>query len=163
MIFFAGLAFWGERFKRYRRTTIIFYGIIGGALSVVGAGIVNHSSSIPLLALAAAILAGAGLATTSALVIVLYREHQQQIRHDVRMLAILFVLYGLQLANAVQLDGSPRSVGGIDRQGGLAIFFFLRQSFRPKAAKPDTAPAADVEVDARYMEAAEKETSRLDQ
>lgn len=71
------------------------------------------------------ILAGAGLATTTALVIVLYREHQQQIRHDVRMLAILFVLYGLQLANAVQLDGSPRSVSGIDRQGGLAIFFFL--------------------------------------
>jgi MFS family permease len=61
VIFFAGLAFWGERFKRYRRTTIIFYGIIGGAVSVVGAGIVNHSSSIPLLALAAAILAGAGL------------------------------------------------------------------------------------------------------
>jgi MFS family permease len=61
VIFFAGLAFWGERFKRYRRTTIIFYGIVGGALSVVGAGIVNHASSIPLLALAAAILAGAGL------------------------------------------------------------------------------------------------------
>lgn len=72
------------------------------------------------------ILAGAGLATTSALVIVLYREHQAQIRRgDVRMLAILFVLYGLQLANAVQLNGSPRSVSGIDRQGELAIFFFL--------------------------------------
>jgi hypothetical protein len=70
-------------------------------------------------------LAGAGLATTSALVIVLYREHQEQIRHDVRMLAILFFLYGLQLANAVQLDGSPRSLSGIDRQGGLAILFFL--------------------------------------
>jgi MFS family permease len=61
VIFFAGLAFWGERFKRYRRTTIIFYGIVGGAISVVGAGIVNHASSIPPLALAAAVLAGAGL------------------------------------------------------------------------------------------------------
>jgi len=71
------------------------------------------------------ILAGAGLATTSALAFVLYREHQEQIRHDVRMLAILLVLYGLQLANAVQLDGSPRSISGIDRQGGLAILFFL--------------------------------------
>lgn len=71
------------------------------------------------------ILAGAGLATTFALVIVLYREHKQQIRHDVRMLAILFFLYGLQLANAVQLDRSPGSVSGIDRQGGLAILFFL--------------------------------------
>jgi hypothetical protein len=55
----------------------------------------------------------------------LYREHQEQIRHDVRMLAILFFLYGLQLANAVQLDGSPRSLSAIDRQGGLAILFFL--------------------------------------
>lgn len=71
------------------------------------------------------ILAGAGLATTSALVIVLYRERQEQVRGDVRLLAILFVLYGLQLANAVQLDGSPRSVSGIDRQGGLAILFFV--------------------------------------
>lgn len=72
------------------------------------------------------VVAGAGLATTSALVIVLYREHEQQIRPgDVRMLTILFVLYGLQLANAMQLDGSPRSVGGIDRQGALAVLFFL--------------------------------------
>jgi hypothetical protein len=58
-------------------------------------------------------------------IIVLYREHKEQIRHDVRMLAILCVLYGLQLANAVQLDRSPSSVSGIDRQGGLAILFFL--------------------------------------
>ncbi|HEX3427324.1 MAG TPA: MFS transporter [Candidatus Limnocylindrales bacterium] len=61
IIFFAGLAFWGERFKRYRRTTIIFYGIVGGAVSVIGAGIVNHGSSIAPLALGAALLAGAGL------------------------------------------------------------------------------------------------------
>ena len=61
VIFFAGLAFWGDRFRRYRRTTIIFYGIGGGALSVVGAGIVNHFASIPPLTLAAAVLAGGGL------------------------------------------------------------------------------------------------------
>ncbi len=51
--------------------------------------------------------------------------------------------------------------------GLLAIFFFLRQSFHPKGATPatSTAPAAApaIEVDPRYMEAAEKETSRLDQ
>lgn len=61
IIFFAGLVFWGERFRRYRRTTIIFYGIGGGALSVIGAAIVNHGASIPPLALAAGVLAGAGL------------------------------------------------------------------------------------------------------
>jgi hypothetical protein len=49
--------------------------------------------------------------------------------------------------------------------GLLAIYFFLRQSFRPKAAagpKPDSQDA-EIEVDPRYLEAAEKETSRLDQ
>jgi hypothetical protein len=75
---------------------------------------------------ASTILAAAGLATTSGLAIVLFREHQQKIRPgDLRMLAILLALYGLQLANGVQLDGSPHSVSGISRQGGLAILFFL--------------------------------------
>ncbi|HET9615146.1 MAG TPA: MFS transporter [Candidatus Limnocylindrales bacterium] len=61
IVFFAGLAFWGERFKRYRRTTIIGYGIGGGALSVIGAAIVNHGTSVPVVALAAGLLAAFGL------------------------------------------------------------------------------------------------------
>jgi hypothetical protein len=71
------------------------------------------------------IVAAAGLATTFGLVIVLYLEHQQKIRGDVSMLAILLALYALQLAAAVQLDGSPRSVSGISRLGALSIAFFL--------------------------------------
>ncbi|HTZ30766.1 MAG TPA: hypothetical protein VMC83_42650 [Streptosporangiaceae bacterium] len=68
----------------------------------------------------------AGLATTSGLVVVLYREHQQKIgRGDIRMLAILLALYGLELANAVELGRSPHSAGGVSRQAWLAIFFFL--------------------------------------
>ena len=51
--------------------------------------------------------------------------------------------------------------------GLLAIVFFLRQSFRPKAAPSDTAPTPGPEgpppVDPRYLAAAEKETSSLDQ
>ena len=61
VVFFAGLVFWGERFRRYRRTTIILYGIAGGGLSVVGAAIVNHAAGIAPLALAAGLAAGAGL------------------------------------------------------------------------------------------------------
>jgi MFS family permease len=61
VVFFAGLVFWGERFKKYRRTTIIVYGIGGGALAVVGAAIVNHAASIPALVILAGILAAAGL------------------------------------------------------------------------------------------------------
>jgi MFS family permease len=61
IVFFAGLVFWGDRFRKYRRTTIIFYGIGGGALSVIGAGVVNHFASIPVFALGAAVLAAGGL------------------------------------------------------------------------------------------------------
>jgi MFS family permease len=58
IIFGAGLLYWGDRFKNLRRTTIILYGILGGAL-LVGAGIViNHSAglsiAVPLGAAAAA-------------------------------------------------------------------------------------------------------------
>jgi hypothetical protein len=72
------------------------------------------------------ILSGAGLATTAGVVIVLYREQQGKMgRSDVRMLVILLALYILQLGNAIQMNGSPRDVGGVSRQGGLAILFFL--------------------------------------
>ena len=47
VVFFGGLAFWGERFKRYRRTSIIFVGICGGALMIVAATLVNHSAGLP--------------------------------------------------------------------------------------------------------------------
>jgi hypothetical protein len=83
---------------------------------------------LPLASLSEAgiILAGAGLITSAGLIIVLYRERRGRVRPgDLRMLAILVVLYGLQLANAVQLDGAPRDIAGIARQGGLAIVFFV--------------------------------------
>ena len=46
VIFVVGLLYWGDRFKRYRRTTIIFYGILGGAVLVGGAILVNHAVDI---------------------------------------------------------------------------------------------------------------------
>jgi len=61
-VFFGGLIFWGNRFKRYRRTSIIFYGILGGAALVVGALAFNHSGGLPVLARTPfAVVAGAGL------------------------------------------------------------------------------------------------------
>ncbi len=50
IVFFIGLAFWGERFRTYRRTTIIFYGILGGAAVVLAGAAVNHSGGLPHLA-----------------------------------------------------------------------------------------------------------------
>jgi MFS family permease len=47
LLFFAGLIYWGNRFKTLRRTTIIMYGVGGGALLVIAALAVNHSGSLP--------------------------------------------------------------------------------------------------------------------
>jgi MFS family permease len=47
VVFFIGLAFWGERFRRYRRTTIILLGIVGGAAVVAAAALINHSEGLP--------------------------------------------------------------------------------------------------------------------
>ena len=50
ILFFAGLIYWGNRFKNLRRTTIIGYGVIGGVLIVLGAGALNHSGGLPEIA-----------------------------------------------------------------------------------------------------------------
>lgn len=46
IVFFAGLVFWGDRFKRFRRTTIILYGILGGAAVIAAAAVLNHSAGL---------------------------------------------------------------------------------------------------------------------
>jgi MFS family permease len=68
VVFFAGLLYWGNRFKRFRRTTIIAIGIGGGLIQQGALYALNHSASWGIavqagLALAAAaglfVLAGA--------------------------------------------------------------------------------------------------------
>jgi MFS family permease len=62
LIFFGGLIYWGNRFKRYRRTTIILYGILGGALTVAAGVVLNHSAGGgPVVQLAAAVALIAGV------------------------------------------------------------------------------------------------------
>jgi MFS family permease len=55
VIFGAGLLYWGNRFKNLRRTTIILYGILGGAALVAAGIVVNHSTGLPPLVLLAAV------------------------------------------------------------------------------------------------------------
>jgi len=49
LLFFIGLLYWGNRFRAFRRTTIILYGIGGGILLVAGAVAINHSGGEPEL------------------------------------------------------------------------------------------------------------------
>ena len=61
ILFGLGLWYWGNRFKDLRRTTIILYGILGGA-GLVGAGLViNHFADLLVVVLVAALVAGFGL------------------------------------------------------------------------------------------------------
>ena len=45
VVFFAGLFYWGNRFKRYRRTTIMAIGVGGGLLMVGAAFALNHAET----------------------------------------------------------------------------------------------------------------------
>lgn len=73
----------------------------------------------------ALILAAAGLGTTAALIFALAREDRRIGRGDLFMFLVLLGLYGLQLANAVQLERMPHRVGLVVNQGVLAVCFFL--------------------------------------
>ena len=78
------------------------------------------------LGLASIILAAAGLSTSAGLIILLYREAAQRIgAGQIVLLAILIVLYALELAYGVQLDASPRDLNQVSNLGTLAIFFYL--------------------------------------
>ncbi len=71
-------------------------------------------------------LASTGLASTAGLIIFLWREHKEKIRlGQIVLLVALIGLYGLQLANGIQLEASPRDLSAVDNQGVLAIVFFL--------------------------------------
>jgi MFS family permease len=62
VIFGAGLLWWGNRFKRFRRTTIILYGILGGGAAVAAGLVVNHGDGLPVIALAlSGLVVAAGL------------------------------------------------------------------------------------------------------
>jgi hypothetical protein len=73
----------------------------------------------------AIILSAAGLGTIVALIITLLREGRRIARGDLFMFLILLVLYGLQLANSVQLEQAPHKVSLVVNQGDLAVCFFL--------------------------------------
>ncbi len=60
VVFFAGLFYWGNRFKRYRRTTIMSIGIAGGLLMVAATVGLNHSETWGVVARIALGLVAAG-------------------------------------------------------------------------------------------------------
>ena len=47
LVLFSGLLFWGNRFTRLRRTTIIGFGLVGGGAFVAALIALNHSTGFP--------------------------------------------------------------------------------------------------------------------
>jgi MFS family permease len=60
LLFFAGLLYWGGRFRELRRTSIIIYGIAGGAVMVAAGGAINHVGAGFLPLLLVLVVVGAG-------------------------------------------------------------------------------------------------------
>ncbi len=60
VLFFAGLLYWGGKFRSLRRTSIILYGILGGSVMIVAGAAVNHAASVPFPLVAGMVLIGAG-------------------------------------------------------------------------------------------------------
>lgn len=61
LLFFLGIFYWGNKFRNMRRTSIIFYGILGGGALLIAAIGINHSTGYPLpvvVTLAAVAIAG---------------------------------------------------------------------------------------------------------
>jgi MFS family permease len=119
VLFFVGLAFWGDRFKRIRRTTIIFYGVLGGAAIVAAALVLNHSDGWPgLLRLPPVFVVLGGLfvlagATPAALGLLAdTSEAHPADRGAIMGLYSVFLALG-QIVGSL-LGGTAAEIGGID-------------------------------------------------
>jgi MFS family permease len=127
-VFIIGMLFWGNQFKRFRRTSIIAIGVSAAMVGIVDLFLLNHSGDAPvLLQLAAVLVAGAALfvlagATPAALGLLAdVSESYPNDRGAIMGLYSVFLGVGQILGNA--LAGVAAELRGID--GLLALTFAL--------------------------------------
>jgi MFS family permease len=133
-VFFAGLFYWGSRFKRYRRTTIMGIGIAGGVVMVGAIYGLNHAAlaiaivQVPLALVAAAglfVLAGATPAALGMLADV--SEHHPEDRGAIMGLYSVFLAVG-QVVGSL-FGGGAAELMGIDglllASAGLLLLAFV--------------------------------------
>ncbi len=133
VVFFAGLAYWGERFRSMRRTTILFYGILGGAAVVAAVAIINHSEDLsPLVRLGAGAVAVGGLfvlagATPAALgMLADISEAFPSDRGAIMGLYSVFLALGQIIGSLIGgLAADWRGIDGIILATGLALLIAL--------------------------------------
>jgi MFS family permease len=133
LVFFAGLFYWGNRFKRYRRTTIMAIGIAGGILMVGAAYGLNHAAGpLAFLQTPLAVVAAGGLfvlagATPAALgMLADISEHHPADRGVIMGLYSVFLAVG-QVVGSL-LGGGAAEWMGIDglllASAALLLFAF---------------------------------------
>ena len=133
LVFFAGLFYWGNRFKRYRRTTIMGIGIIGGIVMVGAAYGLNHAGGpFAILQAPLAVVAAGGLfvlagATPAALgMLADISEHHPADRGVIMGLYSVFLAVG-QVVGSL-LGGGAAEWMGIDglllASAALLVFAF---------------------------------------
>lgn len=119
LVFFAGLFYWGNRFKRYRRTSIMAIGVIGGLVMVAAIYGINHAGGalaigqIPLSFVAAGglfVLAGATPAALGMLADI--SEHYPNDRGAIMGLYSVFLAIGQVIGSL--LGGGAAEWAGID-------------------------------------------------
>ena len=127
LVFAAGLVYWGNRFKAMRRTTIILYGILGGAGMVVALVALNHLGGFGAVITVVCIAAGAlGLfvlagATPAALGLLAdISEAFPSDRGAIMGLYSVFLAIG-QIAGSI-IGGFAATAAGID---GLLVSTFV--------------------------------------
>ena len=126
VVFFAGLFYWGNRFKRFRRTTIILFGIPGGLAMVAAIFLLNHSVGLPWpmqvgygLAAAAGLFVLAGATPAAIGLLADISETHPGDRGLIMGLYSVFLGVG-QIAGSV-LGGVSAEIAGVD---GLLIATF---------------------------------------
>jgi len=129
IVFGLGIFWWGNRFDRFRRTTIIQYGIYGGIALAIAGLVVNHAgfemgSSVVLAALvvAAILVVGAGLfvlaGATPAAVGLLADVSEQFPGDRGAIMGLYSVFLGIGQIGGALLGGVLAQVRGMD---GLLI------------------------------------------
>ena len=127
LLFFAGLFYWGGRFKDMRRTTIILYGILGGAVMLAAAFAINHfGPEIVALLLVLLIVAAAGLfvlAGATPAAIGLLADMTEAYPNDRGAIMGLYsVFLGLGQIIGALLGGVAAQVAGLD---GIFVVSFV--------------------------------------
>jgi MFS family permease len=116
LVFFGGLFYWGNRFKRFRRTTIMSIGIAGGIAMVAAIFWINHGAGLALVAIGGGLIAAAGLfvlagATPAALGMLadISEEHPQD-RGVIMGLYSVFLALG-QIVGSLVAGGAAEWLG----------------------------------------------------